>query len=768
MATHEEEGTPVKKRRLSVQHFRSEYTNAYADILRSSKGSIYARCVTCGCDFSISHGGENDIKKHLKTTKHIQGKSAGQCSRKMDSFFVKTESTQEYSVVNAECLFTSLIVEHNIPLSVSDHASKIFHKMFPDSEIAKKYSCARTKTTAIIGEMATSATEKNVRTLESKMFNLSTDGSNDVDSKLYPIVISYFDDDEERVVTTLLSNPNLVGKSTGENIAELLKGEFSSKNLKWENVISLGVDNANVMTGKKKGLYGQLLQINSKIILRGCPCHLLHLAAEKAAKQLHYQFDEILIDIYYYLEKSANRKQDLQEFQNLCDVESHSILKHVCTRWLSLGKCLGRLIEQWRPLKHYFTEKHEEKKRVELEKQRKVKTNTTSVRKSEIEKPDVVRKHSVIRYASSSGLICKSSDKKDDVSEKQKCEGTTKPKDTKSGERSGIKKCAVAKKTATKKTDSHTQNFKSPDNTYLREERLYKLLTSRRCVVYALFLNNCIEVFDRYNILLQKEEPLIHRLQRILLGLYKEILCRFIKPQAITSKSDILDIDYKDKSNIHENELLFIGHEIKPFLAKLAKEDKHAFYADVTKYYQASLDYMNLKFPLKDEILKHAEVADVARRESGSIASLEVFAEKVKPIIADEDAWLGTMNDIHRQFLNYQTDPLTGIDLSQPINKVWCDIGKMKDEFGLLMYEDLCTVMKSILVIPHSNAGCERIFSLVRKNRTDFRGSMSNDTLEALLVCKQEMTSTPCHQQQFDQKFLKRAKSATYKSLQNH
>ena len=41
------------------------------------------------------------------------------------------------------------------------------------------------------------------------------------------------------------------------------------------------------------------------------------------------------------------------------------------------------------------------------------------------------------------------------------------------------------------------------------------------------------------------------------------------------------------------------------------------------------------------------------------------------------------------------------------------------------------------LAIPHSNAYEERIFSSVRKDKTDFRGSMDIDrTLSSLLICQ--------------------------------
>ena len=38
------------------------------------------------------------------------------------------------------------MVEHNVPLAVSDHLSSLFQDIFPDSSIAKKYASCLTKT----------------------------------------------------------------------------------------------------------------------------------------------------------------------------------------------------------------------------------------------------------------------------------------------------------------------------------------------------------------------------------------------------------------------------------------------------------------------------------------------------------------------------------------------------------------------------------------------------------------------------------------------
>ena len=82
---------------------------------------------------------------------------------------------------NSKCLFTSFIIEHNPPIGIADHATKLFHRMFPDSEMAKKYSCGRTKTSAIINEMANNVRQCMVLDLNGKAYTVSTDGSNDGD-----------------------------------------------------------------------------------------------------------------------------------------------------------------------------------------------------------------------------------------------------------------------------------------------------------------------------------------------------------------------------------------------------------------------------------------------------------------------------------------------------------------------------------------------------------------------------------------------------------
>ena len=52
------------------QVFLNSYTNEFPCIVKSHKGATFAFCSVCTCNISISHGGLNDVKVHIKSNKH--------------------------------------------------------------------------------------------------------------------------------------------------------------------------------------------------------------------------------------------------------------------------------------------------------------------------------------------------------------------------------------------------------------------------------------------------------------------------------------------------------------------------------------------------------------------------------------------------------------------------------------------------------------------------------------------------------------------------
>lgn len=124
---------------------------------------------------------------------------------------------------------------------------------------------------------------------------------------------------------------------SGENIFGLVEAELKSRDIPWSNCIALGSDNANVMIGHKKGVFAYMKEKQPNLYLSGCPLHLIHIAAKKAADVLP-AVDDLLVDVYYFFNKSDKRKSEFRDVQDLCDLDQKRMIKHVCTRWLSIGR----------------------------------------------------------------------------------------------------------------------------------------------------------------------------------------------------------------------------------------------------------------------------------------------------------------------------------------------------------------------------------------------------------------------------------------------
>ena len=110
-------------------------------------GTTFARCSVCNIDISVAHGGRNDITKHIGVKNHRELAAASASSRSLSSFF---EPSTSLKVIEAETRWALFVTHHNLAFLSSDHATKLFSKMFNDSKVAKNFACGRTKCTAII------------------------------------------------------------------------------------------------------------------------------------------------------------------------------------------------------------------------------------------------------------------------------------------------------------------------------------------------------------------------------------------------------------------------------------------------------------------------------------------------------------------------------------------------------------------------------------------------------------------------------------------
>lgn len=653
---------PAKKKPRVVQKFKSDYSIMWPFVKASRVSENHAFCSTCAVDFSIAHGGRDDVRKHVRSKKHEAREEIKSKTVSVSSFFnQEAVNKEEQKVVKAEMLFLRFLVEHNIPLAASDHAGELFRAMFPDSDISKKYGSGRTKTTAISKCMAKDLAESLALKMKHQPFSIATDGSNDGgEDQIYPIVVRYYNADCGKIMTELLNIPACKSSSTGENIFKLLDNELKRHDVSWQNCIAFGCDNASVMTGKHKGVAAFIKKENSHVQIQGCPCHLLHLAAKAGNSQLSINAEEVLIDLFYYFDKSSKRRHDFQQFQEETGVRLAKILKHGPTRWLSLFECITRLIEQWPALEAYFN--------------------------------------------------------------------------------------------------------KDSGNSTDRQRRIKGFFSNPMSKAYCLFLKNIMPLFLKSNVFLQKEEPVFHKMQESLQNIIVELLIKFVKPKVISECENIFEIQHNVKANQKHRQDVVLGAEVREYLTKLkddkkiSHEEESTFFNEVRCFLSESCRYITEKLPLQDKVLTHAQVLSIKSRMEQSFNSLEYLINKFPCLLPREKR-----DQLETQFMKYQIEKFPPNILEEErIDVAWHLIGQIKDCEGNAKYHLLSKVMLGLCVLPHSNASSERVFSLVRKAKTEFRASMSTEVLSSLMIQRVAMIARNevCYNASFTKEQLSMAKSA--------
>ena len=99
---------------------------------------------------------------------------------------------------------------------------------------------------------------------------------------------------------------------------------------------------------------------------------------------------------------------------------------------------------------------------------------------------------------------------------------------------------------------------------------------------------------------------------------------------------------------------------------------------------------------------------------------------------------------------------------------VWHYLALVKCVDGNQKFSRISKIAKLVLCIAHSNAGEERVFSMVRKNKTPFRPNFALDkTLPSLLTVKLA-TEEPCHKYNPPTSVVQRAGKVTWEYNKQH
>ena len=278
------------KRKKYAARYKPEWVTDLQFKCHSDKGPTFAYCRVCNMHINVAYGGKSDIVHHASSASHcmLQKSTLSKIQPQMQSFYMSLKTTELLTnVLSAEVKFAQFVAEHNLSFSVADHFTKLAKQLFPDSDIAGKFSSGRMKTTMIVKNALAPRLDANiVKLCQNNQFSLLTDESNDRGSeKTLVILVKVFDPDIARAVTRFVDIP-VCNISTAANIS----------------------------------------------------------AVFRPSKQLPLPVEELLIDVYFHFNHSAKRKEEYREFLEFCDVAPLKILKYAVSELTEMRKPLSAAV----------------------------------------------------------------------------------------------------------------------------------------------------------------------------------------------------------------------------------------------------------------------------------------------------------------------------------------------------------------------------------------------------------------------------------------
>ena len=267
-----DEGPSTKKPKRECS-YRPEWRSN--GVSASKKGKHFAHCNTCGSEINISHGGMSDIKRHFATAKHLDMAKVSNNNTSLRTFL--RQSPIEESVTRAEVLFANFIAEHNLPFLLADHFTRLTSVMFPDSQIAKAFKSAHTKTTCIVnGALQPHFTKPVEKLCQENPFSVLCDEGSDTDDKNFAILVRLWDENVGKPVTRFLDMP-ICNIGTADKLFEAIDTALDERKILWSNVVGFESDTANVMVGKHNSVLSRVKSKQPGVFSQGCVCHLSNL-----------------------------------------------------------------------------------------------------------------------------------------------------------------------------------------------------------------------------------------------------------------------------------------------------------------------------------------------------------------------------------------------------------------------------------------------------------------------------------------------------------
>ncbi len=280
-----------------------------------------------------------------------------------------TFSIAREDTLRAEIIWSLKVAACNFSFRSCDGVVSTFQAMFTDSNIAKNMTLARSKVRYLISDGLRPIFLKDLVNdiNNSIVFTLHFDeGTSKHGAKQLDLHIRFWSSRADEVKVSFYTAVRL-GHAKGETVASAMLKALDSDGITLLNILTLGNDGPNVNKTVFRLINDQVIEVRKKplVDIGSCSLHIVHNAFGVGIAVYGSDAQEFGMDMHSHFKASPARQEDLKDVQFLFDLEEHVFLRHVTSRWLTIGPVLERVIEQMLAIVHiwdkYKKMKEEEK-----------------------------------------------------------------------------------------------------------------------------------------------------------------------------------------------------------------------------------------------------------------------------------------------------------------------------------------------------------------------------------------------------------------------
>nr|CAH7717430.1 unnamed protein product [Callosobruchus chinensis] len=255
--------------------------------------------------------------------------------------------------------------------------------------------------------------------------------------------------------------------------------------------------------------------------------------------------------------------------------------------------------------------------------------------------------------------------------------------------------------------------------------------------IYLEFLEYVLPIFTNLNLEFQSESPKIHILYERMATTYKTILQCYMKSDYVNN-TDVSAIQYRNPDHFKPLEDIYCGPKVAIAFGKnvLDNQQKHNVLLKCLDFYVESAHQIYKRFPFNTPEIKALKyLSFLSPKNIKSISSIGPAVCYFSHLELD-------LNILDREWKLLQNSE---IDINLDIIQFWKQKCELKKGDNTSLYPELTKLISVILVLPHSSACVERIFSTINVNKTKTRNKLSSETLSGILHSKRQINENNQH-----------------------